>query len=327
LIALLGLCCLAGGPDQHDALPVQSSLLRATPYTTYSTTHHINTVFIILMENHNWSVIQGSTLAPYINNALLPIAAHADHYYNPPTIHPSLPNYLWLEAGRNFSIWNDDAPSVNSQTTTDHLVTRLTSLGISWKAYAEGITGTECPLASSGYYAVNHNPFVYFDDVTENQNIDSPSCISHIRPFSQLAADLKGGTVAHYNFIIPNLCDDMHQSCSTNPILQGDTWLSLQLPVILSSAAYLQGGAVFITWDESISTEEAETVADEGEPADQPIGMIVLSPYGKRGYTSWIWYNHGSTLRTMEEIFGIVPTLPRDITHDADLSDLFATFP
>src|SRR4051812_44847974 len=64
-------------------------------------------VFIILMENHNWSSIKGSASAPYINNALLPIASYADQYYNPPGIHPSEPNYLWLEAGTNFGITND----------------------------------------------------------------------------------------------------------------------------------------------------------------------------------------------------------------------------
>src|SRR5205814_4343553 len=309
---------------KHSALAVRAPLLSATPYTVYSTTHHINTVFVIMFENHDWSLIHGSSFAPYINS-LLPIAAHAERYYNPPTMHPSLPNYLYLEAGRNFSIWNDKAPSVNSQTTTNHLVTRLTTLGISWKAYAEDISGTECPLSSSGAYAVNHNPFVYFDDVTENQNIGSTTCISHIRPFSELQTDIAAGTVASYNFIIPDLCDDMHNACTGNPIAQGDTWLSLNLPVILCSPAYLKGGAVFIIWDES---ENPDAVLVAGcNPPDHSIGMIVLSPFAKRGYSSWIRYEHGATLRTMEEIFGITPILLGDIARDADLSDLFSTFP
>jgi hypothetical protein len=67
-------------------------------------TGNIKTVWIILMENHNWSQIKGSSSAPYINNTLLPMASHAEQYFNPPGIHPSLPNYLWLEAGTNFSV-------------------------------------------------------------------------------------------------------------------------------------------------------------------------------------------------------------------------------
>jgi hypothetical protein len=55
---------------------------------------HIQSVFIILMENHNWSQIKGSSSAPYISDTLLPEASYANQYYNPPNIHPSLPNYL-----------------------------------------------------------------------------------------------------------------------------------------------------------------------------------------------------------------------------------------
>ncbi len=87
------------------------------------TQNHIKTVWIILMENHNWSQIKGSSSAPYINNTLLPMASHAEQYFNPPNNHPSLPNYLWLEAGTNFGITNDNPPSTNHQSTTNHLVT------------------------------------------------------------------------------------------------------------------------------------------------------------------------------------------------------------
>src|SRR5713101_5903118 len=92
-----------------------------------------STVFIILMENHNWSEINGSSSAPYINNTLLPMASHAEQYYDPSGNHPSLPNYLWLEAGQNFGIFNDDPPSSNHQSTANHLVTLLKNAGISWK--------------------------------------------------------------------------------------------------------------------------------------------------------------------------------------------------
>src|SRR5437763_1585698 len=60
--------------------------------------HAIKTVFLILMENHNWSDIKGNPSASYINRTLLPRASHAEQYYNPPGNHPSLPNYLWLRS-------------------------------------------------------------------------------------------------------------------------------------------------------------------------------------------------------------------------------------
>jgi hypothetical protein len=75
--------------------------------------HALKTVFIIVMENHNWSSIQGNPSAPYINHTLLPRASYALRYYNPPGNHPSEPNYLWLEAGSNLGITNDDPPQFN----------------------------------------------------------------------------------------------------------------------------------------------------------------------------------------------------------------------
>ena len=89
-------------------------------------------VFVILMENHNWASIKGSPDAPYINNTLLPQASYCDQYYNPSGLHPSEPNYLWLEAGTNFGVTNDNPPSANHQTGSAHFVTRLKNAGISW---------------------------------------------------------------------------------------------------------------------------------------------------------------------------------------------------
>jgi len=71
---------------------------------------------------------------------------------------------------------------------------------------------------------------------------------------------------------------------------------------------------VFITWD-------------EGEGSDGPIGMIGLSPYARgKGYSNAIPYTHSSTLRTLEEIYGVSPLLGA-AQNATDLSDLFATFP
>jgi phosphatidylinositol-3-phosphatase len=108
----------------------------------------------------------------------------------------------------------------------------------------------------------------------------------------------------------------MHDKCKPlrNAIVQGDTWLSKNVPVILNSTAYKSDGALFITWDEAAS-------------GDGLIGMIVLSPFAKGSrYENLIHYTHGSTLRTLEEIFGVSPLL-NDAADQTDLSDLFATFP
>ena len=276
----------------------------------------LKTVFLIMMENHNWSDITSSSSAPYINNTLLAIGAHATQYFNPPGIHPSLPNYLWLEAGTNFGISSDDSPSTAHQSTTMHLVTLLKNANITWKAYQEDINGTSCPLSNVSGYATKHNPFVYFDDVTNSLSSTSAYCIAHVRPFMELATDLVINTVASYNFITPNLTNDMHDGT----IADGDNWLAKNVPVILNSTAYKQGGVIFITWD------EGEGGSAPGDTKDGPIGMMVLSPNAKVGYQNSIHYDHSSTLRTVEEIFKVSPMLG-GAANQTDLSDLFTSFP
>src|SRR2546426_1681077 len=301
--------------------PTTTSTMTRTTITTTTTTRPsgaMQTVFLILMENTDWSSVSNSASAPYINGTLLPIASHAEQYYNPPNMHPSLPNYLWLEAGTNFGILSDNDPSQSSQGTSSHLVNLLEAAGISWKTYQEdegsgAYDGSDCPFGNEGnYYDVNHNPFAYFTDVTSTSR-----CIQHVRPYSEFLTDLVNNTVPRYNFIVPDLCHDMHEniSCSqSNRVLFGDTWLSTEVPKILASQAYLNNGALFIVWD-------------EGASGDGPIGMIVLSPKAKGGgYANSIAYDHSSTLRTVQEIFGITPML-REAATATDLRDLFVSFP
>ena len=295
---------------------------------TATTLHHIKTVFVIVMENHNWIAnwpdnIKDNPAAPYINYTLLPMASYARNYNNPAGIHPSLPNYLWMEAGTNFGIVHSDGlPSQYHQSTRNHLVKLLENAGISWRAYDEDISGTTCPLTSSGpkdpngslLYAPRHNPFVYFDDQTGTLNPRSITCIAHIRPYSELAADLSKDTVARYNFITPNLCDDMHDSCAGDPIAHGDEWLKKNVPAILNSTAYRSGGALFIVWDEAAK-------------GDGPIPLILLSPFAKGShYSNSLYYTHSSLLRTLQEIFGVYPLI-RDAANHRDLGDLFHVFP
>ena len=281
--------------------------------------HHIKTVWVIVMENQNWSSIKGNKSAPYMNRTLLPMASHAEQYFNPPNIHPSLPNYIWIEAGTNFGILDDDPPRKRSQSSTQHLATLLKNApggSISWRAYEENISGKDCPLVNKYPYGVRHDPFVYFDDVTDKRNVNSAYCIAHIRPYEELARDLANNSVARYNFITPNVCNDMHDNCGPlrNQIAQGDTWLAKNLPQILNSQAYRDGGVIFITWDEAAL-------------ADGPIGMIVLSPLAKgNGYQNSIHYDHGALVRTLEEIFGVTPYLG-NAANQTDLKDLFSVFP
>jgi len=115
--------------------------------------------------------------------------------------------------------------------------------------------------------------------------------------------------VPAYSFITPNLCNDM-QDCSVGT---GDAWLSREVPKVLGSRAYKEGGALFITFDESAGS-------------DVPIGFIAMSPLAKRGYSNKIDYTHSSMLRSVQEIFGVTPLLG-DAANATNLGDLFRSFP
>jgi len=94
------------------------SLLVVTSVFAHSQMSKVKTVFVIMMENHNWTGddagasfgdpdIKDNPLAPYVNGKLMKMSAHPQQYYNPPGNHPSQPNYLWLEAGTNFGVLGD----------------------------------------------------------------------------------------------------------------------------------------------------------------------------------------------------------------------------
>ncbi len=126
----------------------------------------VKTVFVIAMENHNWTqpdnkftgTIQQIYLnpnAPFINSLVDGTAtgisdqvSYANAYHNVlatpagsnPHIHPSEPNYIWAEAGTNFGVSNDNDPfgtNGTNQNTTAHLSTLLTNAGRTWKSYQE----------------------------------------------------------------------------------------------------------------------------------------------------------------------------------------------
>jgi phosphatidylinositol-3-phosphatase len=125
----------------------------------------VKTVFVIAMENHNWTQpaqidggiqqIYRNPNAPYINSlvdgtsAISDQVAYANAYHNVlatpsgnnPHIHPSEPNYLWAEAGTNFGVTNDNDPFAangpTNQNTSAHLSTLLTAAGQTWRSYQE----------------------------------------------------------------------------------------------------------------------------------------------------------------------------------------------
>ena len=116
----------------------------------------IGDVFVIMMENHNFTqpssytttqALYGNVNAPYLNSLITPNNANAaqtswaSNYTSlGSNVHPSEPNYIWTEAGTNFGVTNDNTPfgsGGTEQTTNQHLTGLLQQAGISWKSYQE----------------------------------------------------------------------------------------------------------------------------------------------------------------------------------------------
>ncbi len=117
----------------------------------------IQTVFVIAMENHNWTQpasqtspgqIFGNVAAPYINSLVTPgnpnaaQVSYASNYQNVAVgVHPSEPNYIWAEGGSNFGVLNDNDPYTGgtNQTTTQTLSNYLAASGQTWRSYQEDV--------------------------------------------------------------------------------------------------------------------------------------------------------------------------------------------
>lgn len=281
----------------------------------------IQHVFVIALENHDSTQIYGDTTdAPYINNTLIPSYAHATNFNDPLALSlPSEPHYVYMEAGTNsfsdhtFTTDNDPSSS-NSTSSTAHLVTQIknSANNVTWITYQEGQNSTTgaCPIASSGFYAAKHDPFVFFKDVSGNPPSKTNTyCSSHSKPYSSFASDLAANNMADYVYITPNLCNDMHgaSGCSnSNTIQAGDNWLKSELPRIINWAT-LNNGVIFIVWDEGSATGK--------------IPFLAIGPGVKTGFAGSVSYDHGSIVKSVEEIFGL-PILST-VSGKNDLSNLF----
>jgi hypothetical protein len=181
----------------------------------------VKTVFVIAMENHNWTQpanqftggIQQIYLnpnAPFINSLVNGTAvavvngsevnisqqvAFATAYHNVlstpsgnnPDIHPSEPNYLWAEAGTNFGVLNDNDPfsstGSTNQNTNLHLSNLLTQAGKTWKSYQEDIDLT--PNASNQLTNVVLPLFDWFVPINSFSGIFAPGTTNQFNGSNQ----------------------------------------------------------------------------------------------------------------------------------------------
>ncbi|MEA2509934.1 MAG: phosphatidylinositol-3-phosphatase [Actinomycetota bacterium] len=264
---VLGLLVVAtglgvAGPGNASGTPNASAPCAVT--SVVPTWKH---VIWIIMENRSFSQIIGSSNAPYVNS-LATRCGLATNYRA--VAHPSLPNYLAMVSGSTQGV-TDDKPPSSHQLKGPSIFSQL---GTGWTSLEESMP-SKCALASSGTYAVKHNPVAYFTTIRT-------ACAARDIPLASMP-DMS----ARFTFVTPNLCNDMHD-CS---VQAGDKWLATFIPKILNSSTYSIGStAVLLTWDEN-----------DGSSSNQ-VATVVISPTVAQGARSSTAFTHYSMLRTTEEM-------------------------
>jgi hypothetical protein len=246
-------------PSALPALPTdpqQPAVQAATPH-----------VFVIVMENTGLDrALRSQPIARLASaNAL------ATNYSA--VARPSLPNYLALTSGSTWGITDNDYHSLPAAD----LGSQLTTAGISWRAYMEGMTAEAGCMRSPYPYALKHNPFAYYGG----------ACPSNVVPIEALDTDLAAET-PNFVWITPGLCHDGHD-CSVDT---AGTWLDGLVSRIVSSDAWRSGGTLFIVWDEG----------DGGDSNLVPLIVLAKDATARRSETQ---YDHYSLLATIEDIFGL----------------------
>src|SRR5436309_13752463 len=199
LLAVLLAASIAGGAQARTAVPA------------------FDHVVLIVFENKEESSVFGRRDAPTFN-AMAKRYARLTRYYS--VTHPSLPTYLALVSGSTQGITTDCTDCIVSARS---LADTLEGAGKTWRLYAEGLPSRGFTGAYSGRYAKKHVPFLYFRSV-----VDAPARLNRIVPMTQLARDLRGGSLPDYALVVPDGCHSMHDC----PVHSGDTWLRAMLPAL-----------------------------------------------------------------------------------------------
>lgn len=269
------------------AVPVAVSASITADGSLSTTTSGPRHIMVIMEENRSYNQVIGSASAPYINSLASKYLLATRSYS---LKHDSLPNYLALTSG---SYQGCGSASCGPFSAPD-IAGQLTARGTSWRAYMESMPAACSTVLNYGNYVRRHNPFVYFTDVRNHL------CSQHVVPYSltKLRTDLNSTAPPAFTWITPNLVDDMHSAS----VQAGDTWLKANLPTVLASKWYAQGGMVVITFDEG-SAGDYSSMSGSSTGGGGHIATLVISATSRGHYTNT--FNEYGILRALERAYGL----------------------
>jgi phosphatidylinositol-3-phosphatase len=244
----------------------------------------------IWMENTDYSQMAASPAMPEFNQLAHEYAdfsqAYGWHY-------PSLPNYIEGLAGSDLGVTSDCNITQKGCSNFRHaqIIGQLEAAGLSWHAYYQGDPSGcyQGDGSGSGNYAYWHNSFRYFADF-------KTQC-SHISNFDPLLSDLSGRSAPDFAWVVPDLVNDGGDNGTMN---SGDSWLAGELPKIMATPWYRQGGQIVILHDTGYNDSGGNGGASGGR-----IPLVVVSAHARGMGIIATPVNTAGVLRSIEHAYGL----------------------
>jgi hypothetical protein len=226
---------------------------------------------VVIMENHAYSQVIGSSSAPYINSLK---SGGANLSQSFAITHPSQPNYYALFSGSTQGV-TDDSCVTPGFSSAANLGSEVVKAGGTWGSYNETLPSQGSTTCKSGNYAQKHNPWFGFSNVPT----------SSAKTFAQFPTDYSA--LPEMSFVTPNLCSDMHD-CS---VATGDTWLKNNL-------------GAYATWAKTHNSLLVVTFDEDNLQSGNRIPTVLYGQPVTAGSSSSTTYNHYNLLRTLEDLVG-----------------------
>jgi len=237
--------------------------------------------------------------------------AISDRYFSE-VLGPTLPNRLYLYAGRSFGIVDGDVDTDLHRT----IFRVMHDHGLSWKVYRSDV--------AAGFS-------------TASFLVDS---IGHVASIEDFAADAQQDRLPAVSWIDAAFLTAKAGLTSEEPpadMQVGQQFVYRQVRALMSSPSWATS-VMFITYDEAGGLYDhvpppAACPPDDRAPAQRPdlggfdrygfrVPLFVVSPFAKAHFVSHVVHSHSSILRFIEMRFGLPAFSGRDANADA-LLDMF----
>jgi len=286
-------------------------------------------VVIIMMEDHGINDICARSPPPCLSTNGDPYAAglansHGIGSQYLGVSHFSQADYIATLGGdTNGCVAYPCQPSANA-----NLVDRFEAAGLTWKGYMENQTPSSgCDTGYNEPYTPEHNPFVFFTDITSNparcSNVVKANPTTCSVTDCVLINDLNSAAAPNFMWLTPNNCNNMHGVtgiCATS-IPLGDNYLSGLVPNILNSQTFTtQRSALFLVFD------EGNGYCPLNGSSEDCVYAVWAGPGTKTGFVTSNLYNHYSFTKTVEVNWSLASLATKDALA-TPMAEFFTTNP